>query len=279
MRHYTYEQLSSHLYRIVDAFGVAMYLAVGEREACLVDTGYGLTGLRELVETITPLPVTVLLTHGHVDHALGIYEFDKVYLNPADRETFAFHSLPVVRETLTKQLPPEFPLGELTFQKARGIELLPVADGQVFDLGGLHIRAVHTPGHTPGMTMYLFEEYRLMLFGDGCGPNTLLMEDSSTTVSQYWTSLQKVKAMEDTYDHVLRNHGTFHSDKAILDRVLALCPLILEGRDARALLPEHMQKMFPTALPKPLPCYSARPLALSPDEPEGNINYRLDKAV
>lgn len=279
MRHYMYEKLSDRLYRIVDALGVAMYLAVGEKEACLIDTGYGLTGLRELVETITPLPVTVLLTHGHVDHALGIYEFDRVYLNPADRGTYGIHSLSAVRQRLTKQLVPNFPLGEVTFQEPREMELLPVEDGQVFDLGGYHIRAIHVPGHTKGMTMYLFEEDRQILFGDGCGPNTLLLEDCSASVSEYRQGLEKVKGIEGAYDGVLRNHGTFHSDKGLLDRVMDLCSLVLEGKDARVLLPQAVRNMFPSALEEVPPCYSARPLDLPPDAPEGNLNYRQDKAI
>ncbi|MDE7262603.1 MAG: MBL fold metallo-hydrolase [Oscillospiraceae bacterium] len=282
MANYTYEKLNSHLYRIRDALGVAMYLAVGEKQAALVDTGYGLVGLRELVESLTDLPAFVLLTHGHLDHAPGVYEFDTVYIHPADQELFVFHSDPERRRNFLAGQ--GINADEYVFQSQCSIDLLPVEDGQVFDLGGLHIRAFHVPGHTQGMTMYLFEEDRLMLFGDACGPNTMIMEDCSSKLGDYYEALKRIKAHEGDYDGILRNHGTCQSEKDLLDNVMAVCQRILAGTDDHVLLPDAMQKMLPSALnPVPL-SYSARAMEMTekgtvyPDGlGEGNIYYRQDK--
>jgi len=41
----------------------------------------GVGHLKDLVSGLTDKPLTVLLTHGHVDHANGAPEFDTVLLN------------------------------------------------------------------------------------------------------------------------------------------------------------------------------------------------------
>lgn len=282
MSNFRYEEINSHLYRIYDALGVAMYLAVGHDRAALIDTGYGLTGLREQVESLTKLPVAVLLTHGHLDHALGIYEFDEIYMHPADQDTYAIHSAPDFRQRFFDNQGTN--VDSYAFQLARPVNFLPVTDGQVFDLGGLHIKAYHTPGHTKGMTMYLFVEDRMMLFGDGCGPNTMIMEDCSGTIGEYYKSLETVKAHEQEYDRVLRNHGTCESPKELLDNVMEVCRRILAGTDDHILLPEQMQTMFVSKLdPVPL-SYSARAVKMTENGliyadgfGEGNVNYRQDK--
>lgn len=266
--------VNPHLYQITDAMGVSMYLLIGRERAFLFDTGYGLTGLRDAVETLTPLPVTVLLTHGHIDHAFGIYEFDTVFMSPLDAETYQMHSDPTFQSEFRHGVNPE--CDKLTFQKPRLVEFHNIADEQIFDLGGLHVKAIHVPGHTKGTMVFLLVEDRIMLFGDACGPNTMIMEDCSATISEYYNALLRVKQYESEYDLILRCHGTCRSPKELLDNVLEVCRSILEGKDDHVLLPELFQKMFWSKLPEVPLCYSARSDASQ--GPEGNINYREDKA-
>ena len=49
--------------------GVDAYLLTGEKRAVLVDTLQNATGLYEKVRELTELPLDVLITHGHIDHA------------------------------------------------------------------------------------------------------------------------------------------------------------------------------------------------------------------
>ncbi len=48
-----------------------MFLLVGREQALLIDSGYGLQNLPERIRQITNLPVTLVNTHGHLDHANG----------------------------------------------------------------------------------------------------------------------------------------------------------------------------------------------------------------
>jgi glyoxylase-like metal-dependent hydrolase (beta-lactamase superfamily II) len=281
---YSCEPIAPAVWRLKDRLGVAMYLVVGRERAALIDTGYGFTGLRDAVRALTELPVIVLLSHGHVDHAFGIYEFADVpiYLHPLDADTYRMHSDPVYRERFMRNSGLDYCAED--FQPACPIDFQPVEDGQSFDLGGLTIRALHVPGHTKGMIVYLMVEPRIAIFGDACGPNTMIMEDCSGNLSDYRASLLRLKTHEAEYDRVVRNHGSCESPKSLLDVVIDVCGRVLAGTDARQPLPAAMQKMFPTVLADVPPCYSAKEMLRTPggrptpaDGIEGNINYRADK--
>ena len=68
---FTSERVSSHLTRIITPCGVCMYLAEGTERAALLDTGFGFGELKGYVDSLTPMPYVVLLSHGHMDHAGG----------------------------------------------------------------------------------------------------------------------------------------------------------------------------------------------------------------
>lgn len=55
------------IWKIYERHEATMYLVCGSERACLIDTAYGLTDLKEQVGELTKLPVSVINTHGHVD--------------------------------------------------------------------------------------------------------------------------------------------------------------------------------------------------------------------
>ena len=94
-------------------------------------------------------------------------------------------------------------------------------DEDEFDLGGITLKAILTPGHTNGMTMVLVKEERTILFGDGCGVGVLLFFPYSTSVEEYKETLVELKKHENEYDNIIRNHGTYESNKDLLDNVIS----------------------------------------------------------
>jgi len=76
--------LGNGMIRIDTPFGVSMFLIIGTKKAALIDTGYGVGDLKGYIRSITKLPLIVLCTHGHVDHASGTDQFERVYLNHND---------------------------------------------------------------------------------------------------------------------------------------------------------------------------------------------------
>ena len=59
-------------------------LIIGKNKALVLDTGYGISSLKEEIKKITSLPLIVIDSHGHMDHTGGNYEFDEFYIHSAD---------------------------------------------------------------------------------------------------------------------------------------------------------------------------------------------------
>lgn len=70
---FTARRLPHGVTEITDLSGVHCFLVEGQEKALLVDTMTGLRGLRDFVTGLTDLPVEVVLTHGHMDHAGGVW--------------------------------------------------------------------------------------------------------------------------------------------------------------------------------------------------------------
>lgn len=67
--YYRSQPVSVHVLWIESPSKENLYLVIGRQRAILIDAGLGVGHLRAFVENLTSLPLTVLLTHGHIDHA------------------------------------------------------------------------------------------------------------------------------------------------------------------------------------------------------------------
>jgi len=271
MKYFTSEKITDRITRIRDICGVFEYLVEGDESACLIDTGDGFGNIKEYVDSLTEKKYIVVLTHGHIDHANGAGLFDEVYMSSKDEVVYKLHSSLEMRQLrfseneATKDIPVE------EYNPIRTKAFLPLVDKQEFDLGGVTLQVVATPGHTPGMSMILINEEKVILFGDGCGQQVLLFDDYSSTISEYLVSLNYVKSLESRYDRIIRNHTNGESPKELLDNVIECCHKILAHSDA------HQKVEF-----KGKPLFSAKLLGedLFPlDKSEGNLLYRQDKQL
>ena len=89
-------RMDDQTWRITDGMGssgsVYSYLLAGSKGACLIDTGLGMTNMKRITDELTPLPVAVVNTHGHIDHISCNYQYDAAFLHPADEAVFLDHS-------------------------------------------------------------------------------------------------------------------------------------------------------------------------------------------
>ena len=51
------------------------YLLIGSKQALLIDTGLGISNIKNVVSKLTSLPIFVVISHAHWDHigVLGIF--------------------------------------------------------------------------------------------------------------------------------------------------------------------------------------------------------------
>ena len=236
------EEINSRLIRITDVADTHMYLVLGDNESALLDTGVGVGDLRDLVKKLTDKPVKVLITHGHIDHAMGAGQFEKVYMNKKDHDLYIEHSDPDMRVRYIHGVlfgDPENPetafvTKEMLQQPKPISEFHPMNYGDCFDLGGITIKTLDGHGHTPGCTIFLIPELRMLLTGDACNPFTFLFDESCPSVTEYREMLLNLKKETDgAYDKILLNHGgDLEEPLKLIDSVIDVCDDILNGNTA-----------------------------------------------
>lgn len=229
---YTSERVNDRMTAIRSLTGEIMYLIEGNERAALIDTCLGVGHLRQFVETLTDKPLTVILTHGHLDHAMGAPEFESAYLHPADRAVYeemsdieqrkgyiAANNNGVLPDFLPSDYVSPFP-----------VTFLELKDGAVFDLGGLHLDVYELPGHTAGTMIVLVREEKILILGDACNTATFLFDKNSLTVEEYRENLISVRnRLDGAYERVFLCHHEMETRPDIIRQVIRVCDDILEG--------------------------------------------------
>jgi hydroxyacylglutathione hydrolase len=192
-KEFSYKDTGDGIYSITAPMQEQIYLILGSEQAMLVDTGMGAGSLKNYISHITDLPLIVVNTHGHPDHAGGNGEFDKVYLHPGDYNVYMemcteeFRKQDIIKQS--GQNHEDFDLPLVPFIE----NIIPLEDGQVFDLGNRKLEITVVPGHTPG-SICIYDSLSGSLFsGDTvtATPTWLFLEHSSPLFT-YCKSLRKL---------------------------------------------------------------------------------------
>ncbi len=126
------------------------FLIIGGDKAILLDAGAGerpehIPNMREMAESLTDKPVTLMLTHFHYDHIGDLDEFEGIvmidlpYLRSRIKDS---------KKKIDELLSVHVSILE-TVAGAREIKVLDwIKPNQYFDLGGRKIQILSTPGHS-----------------------------------------------------------------------------------------------------------------------------------
>ncbi len=233
---YRVERIAEGFFAIDDRKEDSMYLVVGEDRALLIDTCMMPAPILPTIMQLTDKPVSLALTHAHIDHMYHADEFETVYLHEADIAAWRSRLAPVV--TLGAPL---FGMKPKRYDVKR---YLPVRNGDVIDLGGVAVRVLDAAGHTPGSCAYVVEAYRAVLMGDavGSGLYAWMWLPGCLCVSDYRSSLLKLRAALRPYEAFSFYGGhraqtgpsekypdAFPLDVRLVEDMSLLCERILAG--------------------------------------------------
>ena len=187
--------LGDGVWRLNEYDLVNCFLIEGGEKACLIDTGAGLADMAAVVKTLTDKPLTVLITHAHEDHLGGGVWFPEVYVHPADFRTAKLYFNPFVKmgflRTQNGRRRKHAVPYRAAFQRDFRPRLLPVNDGDAFDLGGRAIETHFTPGHSVGSVTYRDTLTGSVFVGDSVNLLTTLQYPCAATLKVWLESAEK----------------------------------------------------------------------------------------
>lgn len=173
----------------LDGTNTWILAAPGASQCLIIDPGPALPAhlntLRDEIERRDLQVASVLLTHGHEDHAQAAREF-------AQQQGCGVRSLD-----------PRFQLG------SEGL-----VDGDVVSAGNLDVQVLTTPGHTSDSLCFFIPADGSLLTGDTIlGRGTTVVMHPDGRVGDYLASLKRLEALHDV-SIVLPGHGPTVEDPA-----------------------------------------------------------------
>lgn len=195
-------QVNADTWRIEDG-GVRFFLLAGAERAMLVDSGMNVHDAKEIAESLTDLPVSLINTHSDGDHTGSNEEFGAFYMHPSDG--------PNLKPGLEGRL-------------------IPVADGDEIDLGGRLLKIIHLPGHTPGSIAVLDVSRRVLISGDPVQEHgRIFMFGERRDMRAYIASLDRLNTMTDGFDEIWPSHSDIPLSPDCIQRLRDGAEKILNG--------------------------------------------------
>lgn len=135
-----------------------LWLIKGQTQDVLIDTGLGVSSLRQYIASLIDKPLLAIASHIHFDHAGGMNEFERCAIHAAEAEALRrgdnYEALCTpeqgwVQDEHFDRLPhAEFKAEQYTLHGAEPTQVLQ--EGDVLDLGDRALEVLHLPGHSPG---------------------------------------------------------------------------------------------------------------------------------
>ena len=147
---------------ILNSFQENTYIIYDQtNEAVIIDAGChtqpGIDEVKKFVSTENLKIKYLLITHGHIDHVIGIQPLKEIYkiecLSHADELA------------LVKSIPAQANMFGFEIDKAPVIDKT-FKDGDRITFGNSCIEVIHTPGHSKGGVCFLLRESKILISGD-----------------------------------------------------------------------------------------------------------------
>ena len=191
-------------WRIEEGY-VRIFLLEGTQRAMLIDSGMDIHNAKEIAESLTDKPVSLINTHADFDHIGSNVEWDKVYMHPEEEGNYR------------------------TNGGTSGI--IPVRDGDVIDLGGRELKIMHIPGHTPGSIGILDRNTRVLISGDPVQNGRIFMFGEYRSMERYVEGLEHLLQHTDEFDELWPSHAELPVYPALIGDLCDTAKKILAGEE------------------------------------------------
>lgn len=204
MENYMANKIRQGFYSIDQGF-VRSFLIEGDREALLIDTGVGDGNLKEYVEKITKLPVTVIFTHADGDHVGGAGQFERRFMHPC----------------------------EFDYYKSKNentVQMEPIWEGDIIHLGSYCFEVILIPGHTPGSIALLEKEKRFLIGGDSIQIGVIFMFGNGRDFDAYRASMRKLQGRLEEFDTVYAFHNALSMEANTVNLLYTAAGKVMENK-------------------------------------------------
>lgn len=197
-------QINESTWRIEDG-NVRFFLLTGSEKALLIDSGMNVRNAKEIASGLTKLPILLLNTHADRDHIGSNEEFPSFYMHPAEEALYRSSGKPGT--------------------------ILPVAEGDILDLGERPLRILHLPGHTPGSIAVLDVNNRVLISGDPIQTNgRIFMFGSHRNMREYIQSLEHLETYAGQFDELWPSHADIPISPDTIRRLRDGAMAVMEGK-------------------------------------------------
>jgi glyoxylase-like metal-dependent hydrolase (beta-lactamase superfamily II) len=209
-------------------------LVRGHEETILVDPSLSVLPRRAELDGVD----WVLLSHCHEDHLAGAHLFADRPLRLHELDRPGMDSLDALMEIYGYDEPIATPWRAALverFHYAARPDAESFASDAVFDLGGVRVHAIHTPGHTRGHCAFFVEPDDVLYLGDielsSFGP---YYGDAWSDLEDFERTLERVAGLRARWYATFHHVGVLDGREAFLER-LARFAAVIGDRERRLL--------------------------------------------
>ncbi|HEV2992427.1 MAG TPA: MBL fold metallo-hydrolase [Candidatus Angelobacter sp.] len=213
---------------------VISYLLLGSTKGLLFDTGMGISNIKNVVERLTKLPVSVINSHTHNDHVGDNWRFSDIY--GMDTE-FTRANAKGSKADAQAELAPGELCGDLPAGfNANAYSTKPfhithwLHDGDKVDLGGRVLEVIATPGHTPDSIALFDAKNGLLLTGDSFYNGPIYLYRPETDLDAYQASIERLARLAPRLHLLLPSHNVPVADPHYLTKVLTAIREVRSGK-------------------------------------------------
>lgn len=161
--------------------------------------------LKEYVEGITRLPITVIFTHADNDHTGSAEQFERCLMHPCEFDYYKS-------------------------KKDKTLLMEPIWEGDIINLGSYSFEIILMPGHTPGSIALLEKEKKFLIGGDSIQIGSIFMFGNGRNFNAYRASMKKMQGRLSEFDTVYASHNELSMDANIINVLYEAAGKVMDNK-------------------------------------------------